>query len=259
MSRSSLSLFLVLLTSLGGVVSVVAQDAAYQRAEAAFEAGDYEKSRNLFRTIVKEGEVSEEVFHGLGSAHFRLGDFGEAALAYRRAQYLSPRLTEAAQNLGVIEKRVGFLKFQREGIEGFLSKFREGELVWAISLGGWIAVLAFTVALFAKRMMEWRPLLFVTAFFGLALALASVWGLSIYQSRLSFENRAIVVGTDIEAHVAPTPDAEIVIALPPGSEVLRLVRRGPWDYVEIPGKLRGWIRSEVATQIWPIEEVTESD
>lgn len=227
--------------------------AAYQRAADASEAGEFTQSRNILRGMIKEGEYSEQVFVALGGALFRMGDYGEATLAYRRAQFLDPRMVEAAQNLEVVEKKVGFLKFEYAGIDGFLAKFSKGELIWLISIGAWVAIIALAIALIAKRLVEWRPLLFVISVFGAVLAICAGWAYTVHGDRLSIENRAIITGAEVEARVAPTPDAEAVITLPPGTEVRRVVRRGAWDYIEIPGNLRGWIRGESAKIIWPIE------
>ncbi|MEM9017807.1 MAG: SH3 domain-containing protein, partial [Verrucomicrobiota bacterium] len=71
-------------------------------------------------------------------------------------------------------------------------------------------------------------------------------------ARLSPENFAIITSEETSAVTAPTPGAKSVIALPPGSEVRILQDAGAWNYVNIPGGLRGWIRASDVEKIWPL-------
>jgi hypothetical protein len=80
---------------------------------------------------------------------------------------------------------------------------------------------------------------------------------SRYRStNLAVENFATVLSAETDAFTSPTPDAKKVIDLPPGSEVRLLQRSDKWSYVEIPGDLRGWVRSDTIAPVWPIERPT---
>jgi hypothetical protein len=57
---------------------------------------------------------------------------------------------------------------------------------------------------------------------------------------------AIVLGRNIEARLATAENANTVLALPPGSEVMLLSTRGDWSYAALPNNLQGWIPTRSA-------------
>jgi hypothetical protein len=60
---------------------------------------------------------------------------------------------------------------------------------------------------------------------------------------------AIVTGKNIEARLATADNASSVLALPPGSEIKVLSRRGEWLYAALPNDLRGWIPANGAQSV----------
>jgi hypothetical protein len=74
-----------------------------------------------------------------------------------------------------------------------------------------------------------------------------------HQRQHDLAMRAVVTGTELKAYTAPARAAGTVIDLPPGSQISRVSRRGDWDYVDVPGELRGWVPSDAVTTLWPYD------
>ena len=226
-------------------------DVTFTGGNRAYEDGRFEDANQVYRSLISEGDVSEELFLNLGNVSYRLNQPGEAALWYRRAIVLNPRFAEARQNLRVIKGKTGYHEFELKGVDAWLARLSPGELIAILSTGLWITLLIIAASLVFRRLRDWRPLLYITGGLSLAVAIASAWGLNRQRTQLDAEDLAIVTANDAAALTGPEPDAEKVVDLPPGSELQILQPSGPWTYVAIPPELRGWVRSEsIAPVIW---------
>lgn len=237
----------------GGFLLMAANpvDGSYEKANAAYEAAEYGQAARLYQQSLEKGQLSEELFYNLGNAHFKQGEYGEAALGYRRALILNPRMPEPQQNLRTVKNRVGLLDFEPEGIDRVFAYFRENEITTMLYGSGWLCLLSLSAVFFVRRLRRWRPMLIAASCVFAALAGASFFSLKIYHRQIAVDQRAVVTATDTVAQTSPVPDAKTIIELPPGSEVRIVTDSGPWQYVDIPGDLRGWVKTEALTPLWP--------
>jgi hypothetical protein len=60
---------------------------------------------------------------------------------------------------------------------------------------------------------------------------------------------AVVTDNKVEARLATADSARSVLALPAGSEIKILSKRGGWIYAALPNNLRGWIPLNSAEQV----------
>ncbi len=228
---------------------------AFAAANRAYESGDYGAAAAAYETLAREGHHSPDLYYNLGAAKHRLGHDGEAALWMRRALVLDPGLAEARQSLAFLRSRHAYFEFAEGGLDRFLARLPPTFGYWSVSLALWAASLLFAAAALIPRLRPNRPAL-VTLGIVLLMAAFVAGRASRYRAeRLAIENFATVTGREISVLTAPAPDAKTVVALPPGSEVRRLQTAGPWTYAEIPGDLRGWIRSEGLQAVWPFESL----
>ncbi len=224
---------------------------SYGEANAAYEAGKYDQAARLYQQSLEQGHLSEELFYNLGNAYFKQGEYGAAALGYRRALILNPRMPEPRQNLRSVKGRVGLLDFEPGGLDRWLAYFRENEIIALLYSSGWLALLSISGAIFIRRLRPWRAMLIVTACVFAILAGSSFFSLKFYRQLVAVDQRAVVTATGTVAQTSPVPDAKTIIELPPGSEVRIVTDSGPWQYVDIPGDLRGWVKTEAITRLWP--------
>lgn len=228
-------------------------DAAFAEANEKFEAGDTSSAADSYEALAREGLCSPELFYNLGAAKHRLGQSGEGILWMRRALHLEPGMPEAAQSLAFLRTHLGFFEFAQGRFDRFLAGSPPQAGLWTYSLLLWAGALAIAAAVVLPRFRPNRSTLVVLGSICLIASFVA-WRIERYrEGRLAIENFATVTGSGISAYTAPAPDAKAVVELPPGSEIRLLRRSGSWTYAEIPGDLRGWIRSEAAVPVWPVE------
>lgn len=230
----------------------------FARANRLFESGDFDGAKSAYETLVDADHLSPELFYNLGAAHHRAGQSGAGVLWMRRALVLDPGMTEARQSLAFLRSHLGCLGFSESGPARFIAALPPGFGAWSVSLCAWMACLSAAAGFFLPRLRPSRP-----AFLALAVALVVTavvaHRVSRYRSStLAVENFATVLAPETSALTSPTPGAKKVIALPPGSEVRLLQRSDKWAYVEIPGDLRGWVRSDSIAPVWPIERSNDT-
>jgi hypothetical protein len=61
--------------------------------------------------------------------------------------------------------------------------------------------------------------------------------------------KAIVIAKDVTARVATADNANRVLALPIGSEIEVVSKRGDWIYATLPNNSRGWIPATAAESV----------
>jgi tetratricopeptide (TPR) repeat protein len=224
-----------------------AEPAEFSQANDAYFAGDFEKARSLYDSVVRQGEYSAPLFYNLGNADFRLGDPGRAALDYRRALALNPDLAEARANLLLIQGETAARIVPPHPAQQFLPALPRHGWTLATTVSAWL-----TVFLLAALVAGYRRAAVWLATAAAAVACAySATGLWI---RHADGNLGIVVAERAEARRAPTETAKIAETLPAASEVRVLLTRGQWTYCVLPDGAHGWLPIETVVRVQPIED-----
>jgi tetratricopeptide (TPR) repeat protein len=226
------------------VVSVATSESAeaqeqFQKANAEFAAGDFKRAAADYDAIVRSGEWSANLFYNLGNAHFRNGDLGRAVLNYERALQLEREHPEAEANLHIAREQARALEFTSGPTERYLRLADAGTYTITCAVLFWLAVL----------LLIWRAQRAVLAGAALLFAFALGCGFAAHAQEKWMDELAIVTGDNVEARVATADTAKSVLALPPGSEVRFLQRRGDWSYAALPNDQRGWIAASAAERV----------
>ena len=224
----------------------------YLVANTDFESGNYKQAKLKFEGLVEKGLISSELYYNLGITQYHLGNEGEAMLWMRRAMLAEPDMPDARQNVEFLRTRLGFLEFDNNALDQLVRKTPQGIGRWIGTLCLWTGLIYISGALFSERFKARRSTLITI---GVILAMFSIVGFQLqrYLDRSAdIRNFSTVVAPNAAALTAPSPEARAVIALPPGSEVRVLQTSGQWCYAEIPGDLRGWIKSSQLKANWPV-------
>ncbi len=227
-------------------------DAQFTAACELLDAGDHAAARDALTRIIEAGHFAPEVFFQLGNAHFRLGQAGPAALSYHRALYLDPTHRESSQNLAVVEKRSGSISNDDTEQPTFLRHLSDPLLSRALSAGIWIVAIGLAIMLLSRRQQRrLRGSALVAIIAGATLTGASACAAYGKDASRPSPATTIIVTAATLARTAPTESAAQVLALPPGSQISLIARRGTWIYADLPDSLRGWLPASSTERLWP--------
>jgi tetratricopeptide (TPR) repeat protein len=223
--------FIVLLAA-----SLPSMGASFDSANAAYEGGNFETSRQTYQALVDSGKGSANVFYNLANTDFRTGNLGTAILNYERALALEPGHPEARHNLRIARDQSGARIPQGQWYDLVFPAWRPDAFAWTAMAAGWL----FVFSLAYRRLSRTRGggsigLAFLAILLG-GYAAAGLWYTGKQQSA------AIVVSAkEAVARVGPAEQSSVATTLPPGSRVRVLSERGEWVYCELPSASRAWL------------------
>ena len=211
-------------------------DSVFAEANRAYAAGDFQKAIDGYEQLVRDGEWHANLFYDLANAWYRAGDDGKAIVNYERALALEPHHPEADANLRLVRDHARALELQPRPLERYFAFTTTRALIIIAAAAFWFAVfLAISFLLSRSRLR--------IALFAVALLVAGVsgWGAYLHETGVRGGSLAIVTEKAAQARVATADTSASVLALPAGSEVSVLSRRGDWTYVALPNAQRGWL------------------
>ncbi len=227
------------------VATVSAQDDAFAQANREYAAGHFREAIDLYGTLVSRGELSAALFYNLANAWYRTGDLGHAILNYERTLALEPHHPETEANLRLVRDKARALELRRTWIDKAIARGTSMQYSIAAAASFWIALFAASAWLLSQRQRLGALV------FGLSLICLSVSVYAVYvlETGTNGQSLAIVTAKTTEARLATADNAGTVLALPPGSEIKILSRRGDWIYAALPNDLRGWIPARNAERV----------
>lgn len=108
-------------------------EAILARADSAYNAKDYRSALSLYKRVQELDGNSAQLWHNIGNACFRLGDNGQAVLAYERALRLDPSDENARASLKYVNSTIKGLP---DDGTTFLSNIHNSVRTW-FSPDGW--------------------------------------------------------------------------------------------------------------------------
>ncbi len=210
----------------------------FAKASQDYAAGHYQQAIDGYESLVRAGKWNAALFYDLGNAWFRMGDPGHAILQYERALALDRRHPEAEANLSLVRDEARALELPKTPVDRYLDLATAGQYAWIAAVSFWIAIFALAVWLLNSRRSTSTVALAVIALLVSGGASAAVYAI---ENGPQGRALAIVTGKNIEARLATADNARTVLALPAGSEVKILSRRGDWIYAALPNNLSGWV------------------
>jgi tetratricopeptide (TPR) repeat protein len=221
-------------------------ESQFTKAGQEYAAGHFKEAVDGYEALARKGAWSANLFYDLGNSYFRIGNLGHAILNYERALALDRHHPEAQANLRIVRDEAQALEITPSGAERFVQFAVTNQYAVAAAITFWLGLFSAIWWTFSQR----RPV------FGIALSLfcLSIFAfavLSIFWIETGNKGRslAVVTGNDVEARLATADNARSVLALPAGSEIRILSKRGDWIYAALPNDLRGWIPARSAENV----------
>lgn len=245
------ALALLCLTMVAATARAASDDrtARFERANAAFAAGDYDAARKGFAEILAQDGPSAAVLFNLGNASLRAGDIGDAILSYERALLLAPRDQDIRANLRQARKAANLTVAEEDAWTRTVRLLTTNGWAWLAS--GALDVLCGALLVF--RLLRGDPRRtgvrrVLRAIAASAAALLVVAGTAC-ATRLRELDRAVVLGSDPTLRVAPYPSATVSSDLAPG-EIVRIERmHDGFALVRTGAGKSGWMTGESVARI----------
>jgi len=216
----------------------------FEDANRQYDLGKFSEAESLYNSIIDAGHFSPELFYNLGNAEFRLKKSGEAILNYERALALSPSNPEAQTNLTFVRNQTGAKIAQEDWQSRIFAGLNTDVYCWAAACAAWIVIFALAIILLKSRSDNRAPW-FVAICFAIFLGYAAF---AVYHFEQD-SSLAIIISKSAEARFAPFDNSALAAALPEGSRVWVLERRGPWIYCMLPDNSHAWISSDVIERV----------
>lgn len=218
-------------------------------ATAALEAGNYEEALKGYEALIAEGETAAALYYNMGLTLKAMGKPVDAALNFRRALVLDPRMLPARRALEEISEtsNVPAAPFTwKEELSGIIPP-RLGLLTGSIIFWAGLLLLQNRASREGRfGLAGFLAILLVLA--GGALAVAS------YLADPFASNRRAALVTSpaaVSMHRTPSDNSPGVSLLPPGTNLQILDQSAGWTYAKTPDAAMGWIPRDKITQILP--------
>lgn len=163
----------------------------WNEANRAYQNKQYEHAIDNYKSILQSKFSDAQVYYNLANAYYKNGDKGPALINYMRALKANPTLKEARENISFIQAQPGFAGIPSKDFAGnsWLNIFSPNTWAWFalisvlpicvlvflktkgraryanrwLALCTIIAVLAFTLSIFAHQKHRFKDIAVVTA------------------------------------------------------------------------------------------------
>jgi tetratricopeptide (TPR) repeat protein len=220
----------------------------------AYQAGDYATAAKRYASLVQRGISDGYLLYNLGNAYYKMGDLGQAILAYERARRLIPRYPDLAENLAYLK----VLKHDKDpdaGTPRYVMALRRlihgvtlKEISWATLITWLLLALLLVWRLLSRRDSSLqRPLRAAT--WTVALLLTGAATHTLYLAHDLSRPAAIVIAEEVAVRSGPSEEDITEFKLHAGTRVLLERRSDGWSRIALSEELRGWCPSEAVEEI----------
>ena len=239
----NMKLLLGLIILLAGNLGVVtAGSAAFDQANREFQAGQFGTAAAGYEKLLASEGPRAAVYYNLGNCYQRLGQYGNAILAYERARLLTPRDPDLLANLALARKAAA--AFEENGtptyVDAAANYLSRNEWSWIIVVGALVlGGLAAVSGMAGLPRGGWRQAAATAA--GFALVVMGIGAAALYHRR-GEADRGIVLTDKAEVRLSPFEKAESLGTPGVGRMVHIRDHNGGFTYIEVPGtNLHGWV------------------
>ena len=217
------------------------------QANTHYIAGEYAEAADAYLYLVEAGNRTGDVYYNLGNALYREGDVGSALLAWKRAQWLSPRDGDILANLerGRSQAVDGLEVDSGPGLFFLRRSLSVGEQGW---LAAWLIALVGGLLL-ARRFrpgFEVGIPVLLLGVPGAVLAFSALQGHGQFMARMP----AVVLSDAVDARSAGGSGVSL-FELHMGAEVVIVEQVGGVSLVMLGDERRGWVPDEALGVVDP--------
>lgn len=238
--------FILLTVALLFIVPLGAQQEQFDKANNAYNDGDFKLSIELYEGILTGGEESADLYLNLGNAYLKSGALGEAILHYEKGLKIDDTHQVLAQNLKYANKQITTPITAIPDF--FLSRYWKG-LTSSFGSTGWAAVqillfiiIAITVGVWLLgKQLKHKKLAFYSLIFSTVLLLISfLAGTQAYNAEQN-ASHAVVLSESAKLLTGASSQSELILNISEGTKVRLIDRIDDYYKIQLLDKEIGWI------------------
>lgn len=221
-------------------------NALFEKANEAYNAGNYPEAVSRYSEVLKNGEESAELYFNLGNAHYKLNHIAESVYNYEKALLLDPadksikNNLEFAQNMVIDDIKV----VPKSGLSNFITS-----ALSIFSFNGWAWIVIFGVVIFSVLFLlyyfsiasKWKRVFFAGAITAVVISFISlIFAFYLYNVAQSKEF-AIVFAEEVPVRNEPNLRGNELFLLHEGTKVQILNTFQDWVQLELANGSTGWM------------------
>jgi tetratricopeptide (TPR) repeat protein len=218
----------------------------FDQANRSYESGEFLQAVEAYEGLLKEEGPRVSVLNNLGSAYFRLGEYGRAILAFERALVLEPGDSGLRANLKLAQDQAAvFPEGELKGWRGWMAKVSpDGQAVIVMLAALLLPVGAFLMIRYRGK-VAWAAVMFVLS--GMAIKMV----LSPLRYKDDAGPRGVILVDTATVRLSPFEKADSRGTLSGGREVTLGKVENHYYWIEANnGSTQGWVhKGEVAPVI----------
>lgn len=228
-------------------------DVDFQRANQAYESGNYEEALGQYEDILATHRHFESEFNA-GNAAFKLNRLGLARLHYERAKLLSPSDEHLKANLALLESNIvdRITAVPSLGLKSWLASWvGPGQwLNWTLwALFWWTLTWVLWGMRWTKKNRDSRATLGFLGMASLALGVTGFWGISKCHERMETPGQVVVMSARVDVTSAPVESGTVLFQLHEGTRACILDRTEGWTEIELDNGNVGWLPDDAITDV----------
>jgi tetratricopeptide (TPR) repeat protein len=236
MNRSILALLLWLC-----IAARMVSATPLEQANRLHQSGDFAAAASAYEAILQQGGPRASVYYNLGNSYQSLKKYGPAILAYERARVIDPRAPDLLANLALARKAVAVVEDVtiHPWVHAVVHYLSRNEWSWivagaALTLGG-LGLACGVVRL--PRRFSFAAAILASLLLGL--------GAGVLYLRKGESTHGVVLSENAAVRISPFAKADSIGTAAQGRVVKMGVKRGDFQYVEVPGSsLQGWLAAK---------------
>ena len=224
-------------------------DALFERANAAYNVGNYDSAMILYEKIMADDLESVPLYFNMGNTYYKMHEYPMAIYYYEKALKLDPSNDDVQINLAIANRAI--VDKIEPMPQSFLVKgWRNARAILSGDQWAWCSIVSFALLLFAgfiflrSRKVGLRKLgFFAGLVFLLVFGLSVVFAVQLKQTSLS-QDQAIIVTPTVTVKSSPNETSIDLFVLHEGSKVSLLETSNGWNKIRIANGRVGWLEAD---------------
>ena len=230
-------------------ISAQSSQILFEGANSDYLEGNYEQAIEKYIQILNNDVQSGEVYFNLGSAYYKLNQYGRAILYYEKAEKFLSGDEALEKNLKLVRLRI---IDKIEPIPQLFIKVWWNDVLNLLGLNmyAWITliffmVLTFLIAVNILRIRKMNKIIWIVASIFLLVLILFINKAYIFET-IQF---GIILSDKVSIVSEPNISGTEMFILHEGTKVQKLRKLGDWLEIKIADGKTGWLKSETLESI----------